>query len=68
MSYKNNQKVNMKKEEFSYKSSDKLTDIRALRYIPDGEVKAVLQIAHGMVEFIDRYEKFAEYLCFLYRL
>ena len=53
----------MKKEEFSYKSSDKFTDIRALRYIPDSEVKAVLQIAHGMVEFIDRYEKFAEYLC-----
>ena len=52
----------MNKEEFYFKSSDGLTDIRAMRYIPDGDIKAVLQIAHGMVEFIDRYENFAQYL------
>ena len=52
----------MRKEEFSYKSTNKENDIRAVRYIPDGEVKAILQIAHGMVEFIDRYEDFAAFL------
>ncbi|MBP5279940.1 MAG: lysophospholipase [Erysipelotrichaceae bacterium] len=52
----------MKKEEFRFRSSDGKTDIIALRFIPDGEVKAILQIAHGMVEFIDRYEDFASYL------
>lgn len=52
----------MNKEEFYFKSSDGLTDIRAMRYIPDGDIKAVLQIAHGMIEFIDRYENFAQYL------
>lgn len=53
----------MKKEEFYFDSNDGLTKIRALKFIPDGEVKAILQISHGMVEFIDRYEDFANYLC-----
>ncbi len=53
----------MKKEEFRFRSTNDAVDIRAVRYIPEGEIKAVLQIAHGMVEFIDRYEPFAEYLC-----
>ena len=53
----------MKKEEFNFKLNDGITDIRAVRYIPENEIKAILQISHGMVEFIDRYENFAEYLC-----
>ena len=53
----------MKKEEFRFRSTNNAVDIRAMRYIPEGEIKAILQIAHGMVEFIDRYERFAEYLC-----
>ncbi len=53
----------MKKEEFRFRSTNDAVDIRAVRYIPEGEIKAVLQIAHGMSEFIDRYEPFAEYLC-----
>ena len=32
-------------------------------WMPDGEVKAVLQITHGMTEHVGRYEFFAEYLC-----
>lgn len=52
----------MKKEEFFFDSSDNKTKIRAMRYIPEKGVKGVLQISHGMVEFIDRYEGFAEYL------
>jgi len=53
----------MRKEEFRFNSTDGKNEIRAMRYIPDGEVKAVLQIAHGMIEFIDRYEDFAAFLC-----
>ena len=53
----------MKKEELRFRSKNNAVDIRAMRYIPEGEVKGILQIAHGMVEFIDRYENFAQYLC-----
>ncbi len=53
----------MKKEEFNFKSSDGITNIRAVRYVPEKEIRAILQISHGMVEFIDRYDKFAGYLC-----
>ncbi|MBQ6493021.1 MAG: alpha/beta hydrolase [Erysipelotrichaceae bacterium] len=53
----------MIKEEFTFPSSDGHTDIRAVRYVPDVPVRAILQIAHGMVEFIDRYENFAAFLC-----
>lgn len=53
----------MRKEEFKFRSTSDVCDIRAVRYIPDGEIKAILQISHGMQEFIDRYEKFAQYLC-----
>lgn len=51
------------KEEFYYNSTSKTTEIHAINYLPDGEVKAILQIAHGMVEYIERYEAFAHYLC-----
>ena len=50
------------KNNFYYPSSDKLTQIHAIEWIPEGEIKAVLQISHGMVEYIDRYDRFARYL------
>lgn len=53
----------MKKNEFHFRSVGDACDIRAVRYEPETEVKAILQIAHGMVEFIDRYENFAQFLC-----
>lgn len=39
------------------------TILPAYLWLPDGEVKAVLQITHGMTEHMGRYEAFAEYLC-----
>ena len=36
--------------------------LHAFRCVPEGEVRAVLQLSHGMVEFIDRYKPLAEYL------
>lgn len=50
------------KEELGFMSQDGRTIIHAIKWIPDGQVKAVLQIAHGMVEFIERYEDFANFL------
>ena len=50
------------KKEFYFSSKDGLTQIHALEWIPEGKVKAVLQIAHGMVEHIERYSDFAAYL------
>ena len=51
------------KREFSYASADGRTKIHGVEWKPEaGEPKAVLQIFHGMVEYIERYEEFASYL------
>ncbi|MDO4501072.1 MAG: alpha/beta fold hydrolase [Erysipelotrichaceae bacterium] len=50
------------KKIINFKSSDNKTDIHVVYYIPDGEIKMILQISHGMAEFFERYEKFALYL------
>ena len=52
----------MNKKDFYYPSIDGKTKIHAISWEPDGKPKAVLQIIHGMVEFIDRYDEFARYL------
>ena len=36
--------------------------IHGCRWTPEGEIKAVLQIVHGIAEFVERYDAFAEYL------
>lgn len=50
------------KKEFYYPSKDGLTQIHAIEWIPEAEVRGILQIAHGMVEFIDRYDRFATFM------
>ena len=50
------------KHEFYYTSRDSVTKIHAIEWLPDREIKGVLQICHGMVEYIDRYDEFARYL------
>ena len=35
---------------------------RSVEWKPEGEIHAVMQLCHGMVEFIDRYDAFAKYL------
>lgn len=52
----------MQKIIFTFPSNDGKTDIKAIKYIPEKEIKAILQISHGMVEFLERYEDFALYL------
>lgn len=50
------------KQEFYFPSRDGVTRIHAIEWKPEGSVKAILQICHGMVEYIDRYDGFAKYL------
>ncbi len=52
----------MKKREFFFRSCDGVTKIHAIEWIPEGEIRAVLQICHGMTEHIARYDDFAAYL------
>lgn len=49
--------------EFTFLSSDGKTKLHAMEWIPeDREIIAVLQIAHGVSEYIARYDGFARYL------
>lgn len=51
------------KQEFTFLSGDGKTDVHAVRWLPDnGDYRAVFQISHGMIEFIERYEPFAAFL------
>lgn len=51
------------KEVFHFLSKDGRTKIYAVKWLPkDGKVSAVMQITHGMIEYIERYEEFACYL------
>ena len=52
----------VRKEELTYKSRDRQTMLHAIRGIPEGEPVAILQIIHGMQEYIDRYDEFANFL------
>ena len=52
----------MVRNEFTFPSADGKTTIHAVEWRPDGPITAVLQIAHGVSEFILRYEPFAEWL------
>ncbi|WP_026651519.1 alpha/beta fold hydrolase [Butyrivibrio proteoclasticus] len=52
----------VRKEELTYKSRDRQTMVHAIKWIPEGEPVAILQIIHGMQEFIDRYDEFATFL------
>jgi len=48
---------------FTFLSNDGKTAVHAVKWTPDSEnYKAILQISHGMVEFIERYIPFAEFL------
>ena len=54
----------MKTELFEFAGYSE-TNLPAYLWLPEGKVKAVLQITHGMTEHMGRYEAFAEDLCSL---
>lgn len=50
-------------QEFHFASSTGKNTVRAVRWAPDdGEVRGVVQLAHGVAEHIDRYGEFASFL------
>ena len=49
------------KHDITYPSSDGKTQIHAIIWEPEGTPKAVLQICHGMVDYADRYDDFAQH-------
>ncbi len=52
----------MIKNEFTYRSADGVHDIYACEYLPEGEIRAVLQVAHGVSEHFGRYTGLCEYM------
>lgn len=51
------------REEFYVNSADKIHMIHGYRwYDPEKKIKGVLQIVHGMLEYIERYDELAEYM------
>ncbi len=52
----------MNKEHIQISSNDGKTGLHVIVWTPDGEPKAVVQLVHGMCEYIDRYHDFAVYL------
>ena len=49
-------------KEIYYPSHDGKTSIHACIWRPEGEIKGVVQIIHGMCEYAERYAPFAEFL------
>ena len=50
------------KNDFYFPSMDERTTVHGIEWIPDGEPVAVLQLIHGMVEYIGRYDEFASFM------
>lgn len=49
-------------QEFSYPSANGVHQVRATRWVPEEKPRAILQIAHGLCEYVGRYNRFANYL------
>lgn len=52
----------MVKEMISLKSANGASEVKGVLYKPEKPAKALIQISHGMVEYIGRYEDFMNYL------
>ncbi|BAK98592.1 putative hydrolase [Oscillibacter valericigenes Sjm18-20] len=52
----------MVKDEFAVPSRDKKTALHTVEWLPEGRPRAVLQISHGVSEYILRYGDFAGFL------
>ena len=50
------------KKEFSVESSDRIHTLAGVVYIPQGEIKGIYHILHGMTEHIARYDSFMRIL------
>lgn len=48
--------------EFTYPSADGVHSIHAQEWLPQGEIRAVVQIVHGVAEYVGRYDHVAHFL------
>ena len=48
--------------ESTFLSSDGITKIYTREYLPEGEAKGIVQLVHGIAEYIARYDAFARFL------
>ena len=51
------------RQELYSPSVDGVHQLHTIYWVPEGDVKAVLQIVHGMAEHMERYDEFARFLC-----
>jgi len=49
-------------KDYSFISCNGKTPVHVRRCQPDGEVRGVIQLAHGIAEHVNRYDRFAEFL------
>lgn len=47
----------------TYKSSNGISRIQYYIYEPEGEIRGIIQISHGMCEYLDMYEGLIQYFC-----
>ncbi len=52
----------MAEQTYQFDSANGVNKIHGVKWLPEKEPVAVLQLVHGMVEYIERYRPFAEYL------
>lgn len=52
----------MRKEEFYYDSYSNTNKIHAIKWVPEGTPLCIVQIVHGMAEYVERYDEFATFL------
>lgn len=48
----------IEKKILSVPSSDGIHNLSGVVYLPDGEVKGLFQVVHGMTEYVERYDRF----------
>ncbi len=51
-----------RKEFYTFNSNDGHSIIHCVKWVPECEPKGVIQLVHGMVEYIERYDEFATFL------
>ncbi len=54
--------MNFKILDFSVPSTDKIHSLAGVLYVPEGEIKGIFHLVHGMTEYIMRYEPLMSFL------
>ena len=52
----------VQKTEYYMSSSNGTDKLHLVEWQPEGEVRGILQVSHGMIEYIDRYDRFARFM------